>query len=119
MTLKTSPKRRAQIKQYKIDHPKWYKDVQRRSRKRRSVRMAKHIRAIKDRPCADCGNRYPYYVMDFDHIRGDKKFSMGNIPRLITMATRKIEDEIAKCDVVCANCHRIRTHSRRSEHGGI
>jgi hypothetical protein len=67
---------------------------------------------LKDVPCADCGRRYPPFVMDFDHRNGEDK--TGNIS---AMAPRwswsKIAAEVAKCDVVCANCHRMRT-ARRS-----
>lgn len=69
------------------------------------------VYAAKDRPCADCGKTYPPYVMDFDHVRGEKLFNLGE-----NGATRSLEvlqAEIDKCDVVCANCHRIRTWERR------
>lgn len=65
----------------------------------------------KSRPCADCGIQYPYYVMDFDHRDGRlKEFSLHAVHRV---TKRAILREIAKCDVVCANCHRERTHQRR------
>jgi hypothetical protein len=65
----------------------------------------------KQKPCADCGIEYPYYVMDFDHREGETKlFSLFKIHN----ATKKmILSEIEKCDLVCANCHRERTHQRR------
>lgn len=69
------------------------------------------LRAAKDVPCADCGVRYPHFVMDFDHRPNEaKSFLLGNA------RCRKIADieaEIRKCDVVCANCHRFRTDRRR------
>lgn len=64
----------------------------------------------KDRPCADCGEKHPPCVMDFDHVRGKKVFGIGG-----GMAGRSLDTirrEIAKCDVVCANCHRLRTHQK-------
>lgn len=59
----------------------------------------------------DCGIRYPTYVMDYDHVRGVKR---NTIARVVTNATSLavLQEEIAKCDVVCSNCHRIRTHGR-------
>ena len=61
----------------------------------------------KQKPCFDCGIEYPYYVMDFDHREGEsKKFSLYKISGA---TINKILTEIAKCDVVCANCHRERT----------
>ena len=69
------------------------------------------LRQMKSRPCADCGIQYPYYVMDFDHREGlQKNFSLS---RVEGVTLRTIQREIEKCDVVCANCHRERTHQRR------
>ncbi len=78
--------------------------------KRRLDRMLELMRLAKDKPCADCGIRYPYYVMDFDHREGEKKLS--NVTKLRYMSQATLQREIAKCDVVCANCHRQRTYER-------
>lgn len=71
------------------------------------------LRRIKDKPCHDCHTIYPYYVMDFDHARGRKKFTVSRCA-----ASRYklpvIMAEIKKCDVVCANCHRARTWKRKT-----
>ena len=73
---------------------------------RRTVQEFKN--AAKDAPCVDCGIRYPPYVMDFDHRDpATKKKAVSRI-HSIQMAA----DEIAKCDLVCANCHRERTHQQ-------
>ena len=66
----------------------------------------------KSRPCADCGVTYPPYVMDFDHVRGNKLREIGVMRG--TVSTQVLLAEIAKCEVVCSNCHRIRTHRRRT-----
>ena len=66
--------------------------------------------AAKQRPCADCGIEYPYYVMDFDHVSGEKE---ANLNRLRwSRSIPNLQKEIDKCDVVCSNCHRIRTFNR-------
>lgn len=66
---------------------------------------------FKDLPCSDCGNKYPPWVMDWDHRDGETKLS--NVSRLGATKWRKaVIEEIAKCDLVCANCHRQRTHDR-------
>lgn len=65
------------------------------------------ILAAKDVPCADCGNRYPAVCMDFDHRDPDTK--MGTISRMRTATLARLTEEIDKCDIVCANCHRIRS----------
>ena len=74
------------------------------------------LRSIKDEaksvPCADCGVQYPPYVMDFDHVTGGpKRFNLANAPRA-AVSTATMQTEIDKCEVVCANCHRERTHNR-------
>ena len=49
--------------------------------------------------------------MDFDHVRGRKQ---ANVAELInTLSKKRIDEEISKCEIVCSNCHRIRTHDRR------
>jgi hypothetical protein len=47
--------------------------------------------------------------MDFDHVRGEKQ---SNVASLVGMSAseERLRAEIAKCDVVCANCHRERTY---------
>lgn len=61
----------------------------------------------RDKPCTDCGQVFPPCVMDFDHVRGTKKFNVGLAKNLTQLA-----QEIEKCELVCANCHRIRTFTR-------
>jgi hypothetical protein len=71
---------------------------------------------LKDnQPCKDCNVQYRHYVLDFDHRPGEKK--LANVNVLVKRgATREIIlAEIAKCDLVCANCHRIRTWKRKME----
>lgn len=65
------------------------------------------LREAKSKPCADCGQIYPHYVMDFDHVRGSKKSCLAKV-RSVKLA----ESEMLKCEVVCANCHRERTYRR-------
>jgi hypothetical protein len=73
------------------------------------------IREIKESsPCVDCNISYPYYVMHFDHL--DSKTKIDKISNLVQVAGIKIAlDEINKCDLLCANCHSIRTWKR--QHG--
>lgn len=71
--------------------------------------------AAKSRPCADCGRTFPPLCMDFDHVRGVKLFLIGTAVRWKSIAA--LNEEIAKCDVVCACCHRIRTETRPHHEG--
>ncbi|MGE0568999.1 MAG: hypothetical protein AB7O73_13745 [Bacteroidia bacterium] len=71
--------------------------------------IKKIILEAKSVPCMDCGNSYPSCVMDFDHVKGIK---LGNVSTLVkNHSIKKIEEEIQKCEVVCANCHRLRTYN--------
>jgi len=86
----------------------------RNSKKRIAERNKRIIREFKNVPCADCRKRYPFYVMDFDHVRGKKECGIANFVTRKGCSVEKLLEEIAKCDVVCANCHRKRTHKRSS-----
>jgi hypothetical protein len=70
------------------------------------------LAAIKlSRGCADCGYRVHAVALDFDHRPGETK--LCGVSRAAKDGRR--EDaiaEAAKCDVVCANCHRIRSWCR-------
>lgn len=74
--------------------------------------LAQYLKDIKEKnPCMDCKVSYPYYMMDFDHVRGQKH---SNVAELInTLSKKRLDEEIAKCEVVCSNCHRARTHNRK------
>lgn len=71
-----------------------------------------HIETVKAVPCMDCNIQYPPYCMDFDHRPGEEKsFNISTYMRA-NKSLEQVIQEIAKCDLVCANCHRIRTFSR-------
>lgn len=79
-------------------------------------RVLARINAIKlASGCVDCGYNTHPAALDFDHIDGTTKVdNVSKLARLRSWAA--IEAEIAKCEVVCANCHRIRTVSRLDGH---
>jgi len=64
-------------------------------------------------PCADCGGHYRYYQKEFDHPPGTKVYNLGTHGRKLTEIMLRIE--MAKCDVVCKNCHAERTHKRQTQ----
>jgi len=70
------------------------------------------INEIKDEPCLDCGLRSPPEAMDFDHVDGSK---IAGITQMWSWGREKVLAEIAKCELVCANCHRERTVFRMRE----
>lgn len=63
---------------------------------------------IKSVPCADCGKRFPPYVMDFHHTDRNKEFGVASGKN---RNFNKVLTEIAKCVILCANCHRIREYA--------
>jgi hypothetical protein len=74
--------------------------------------QAQLLQELRAAPCADCRGRFPPCAMDFDHRDGtDKRYT---VTRMVGRAgTQRILAEVAKCDIVCANCHRRRTYVRR------
>lgn len=72
------------------------------------------IESLRTNPCMDCHNSFPPECMDFDHRDPDDKFK--DISDLLYATGLNILlEEIKKCDLVCANCHRIRTKKRMEE----
>lgn len=68
---------------------------------------------MKMKPCADCGIQYNPWCMDFDHRPGEiKTAEVSFLRRGTNCSIDKIMSEIAKCDVVCSNCHRERSYRR-------
>lgn len=67
------------------------------------------LREWRQVPCADCGGRFEPHQMDFDHRDPSTKLFTLMTGRAMLMATAKLRAEAAKCDIVCANCHAVRT----------
>lgn len=105
-------------RQYNKEWYKKTKDAHRikvyRLKKARRIKNAKWIvEYLKDHPCIDCGEDNPI-VLDFDHVRGTKRSDVAQLASQGYGLT-KVKREIAKCEVRCANCHRIKTaESRKS-----
>jgi hypothetical protein len=72
---------------------------------------------LKSKPCTDCGGTFPVCCMDFDHRAGTNKSHNPGSMFAHHYSRECIEKELAKCDLVCANCHRIRTQKRRTGNG--
>ena len=70
------------------------------------------LRALRQRPCHDCGGTFKPHQMDFDHRESVAKAFRLTSGRGMLSAQEDLTAELAKCDVVCANCHRIRTRAR-------
>ena len=81
-------------------------------RRKRAARHRRLVADLKSQPCQDCGQTFPPHVMDFDHV-GEKT---GEVSKYVyTSGTATLLAEIERCDVVCANCHRIRTYERLTQ----
>ena len=116
---KNDPEYKAKRKIYmKIYMKKWdadhlqYRQVFRDAYKQK---MRIYIDELRQEPCTDCKQCFPIDCMEFDHVpeRGKKLFAISEAAGGQTFSEKKFTEELAKCDLVCANCHRIRTATRR------
>lgn len=74
-----------------------------RERNRRRI-----LNYLLEHPCVDCGETDPI-VLDFDHISGKKKANVSKLANVGSRSWNAILEEIGKCEIRCANCHRKKT----------
>lgn len=101
------------IEYYHLNHERQLKLAM--LRKHRAYKIKRDfINKVKDRPCQDCGETYPSFVMDFDHTGMEIK--LNHVATIVARnwSMEKIKAEVSKCDVVCSNCHRMRTHTKHA-----
>lgn len=93
--------------QYYLTHKPRYKASLNKSQQRKQ----EFINRMKSRPCLDCGIQYNPWIMQFDHrVPIEKSFNIAEKKNCFGYDV--LEKEMAKCDVVCANCHAERTHKQ-------
>jgi hypothetical protein len=80
------------------------------TKRRAYEKAAARVATLKAKPCMDCGGMFPPECMDFDH-RDPASKTLTGVQFYVN--SEKVAAEIAKCDLVCANCHRTRTKRRR------
>lgn len=80
--------------------------VRRRGQERQDVLAQYKL----ERGCADCGYNEHAEALDFDHL--DNK--TVQVSHMYTYSWERIWTEVGECEVVCANCHRVRTAARRA-----
>lgn len=93
---------------YEANRP-YYLAKARQSNDKRLASFRHLLRELKSVPCTDFNGVFPSYVMDFDHVGDDK---LINVSMAVKVGRRRLLAEVAKCEVVCANCHRQRTQDR-------
>lgn len=105
------------IKQKEAQHRSYLKNKDKvYIRARRDLSKKKeYLRQVKNNPCVDCTIKYPYYVMDLDHREGEEKDRKVS-SMLKSAGWKRFLDECKKCDLVCSNCHRIRTYKRKQHY---
>ena len=93
--------------QKKKGNPEWYEKIKEQGNARaKAIRL--YLQEYKlSKGCADCGYKKHHAALDFDHIGTDKLINVCNAKSI-----EQAKKEIKKCEVVCANCHRIRTYKR-------
>jgi hypothetical protein len=92
---------------------RYEKDGRWRDEGPKAVAMKSWMEALKSAPCLDCNTSFPTCCMDYDHRDAtDKAHNIGSM-FAHHYSRELIEIEIAKCDLVCSNCHRVRTRDRR------
>lgn len=91
-----------------------------RARTTRSRTLAKRkIWDIKEKSgCVDCKENYPHYMLDFDHLPEFEKIDSPT-QMIHKYSWEKAVEEMSKCDIVCANCHKIRTWNRYLDNIGL
>jgi len=91
----------------------WYQANKERIAQKSKARFLERRTLIdnaKSVPCADCKNKFDPVCMDFDHRPGEEK--VVEVGKMLSYRIDVLLAEIAKCDVVCSNCHRLRTKGR-------
>ena len=78
----------------------------------RAERNRSIMNEAKSKPCMDCGGIFDPICMDFDHRPGSVKVTA--VASMLNRNVSLVLKEIAKCDVVCSNCHRLRTYRLRN-----
>lgn len=88
------------------------KEIHRQKSRELYERNKESIRQYKSsNPCIDCGNYFEHFIMEFDHREGEVvRFRIGK--GSLGINSPAVVSELKKCDLVCANCHKRRTHIR-------
>lgn len=102
-----------QAREVEREYRKTYRENARENDRNRHAALRRKINLLKmERPCYDCGGVFPPNCMDWDHLpQFEKRFEIG--PKIASRGFDAVIDEINKCQLVCSNCHRLRTEARK------
>ena len=106
----------ARSRQYYQDNKKKHKQVvMKRTKQQRKKNQEFILEYLSKNYCIDCQEN-DIRVLEFDHLPQFQK--KENISTLVRngYSIETIKKEISKCEVVCANCHRIRTHKSQGSY---
>ena len=117
-------KKNMRVGRCNVCHNKWYREYfSKPDNRKKQIKRVEHInkRQIEEarkyvldflnrNPCVDCGEKNPI-VLEFDHRKGvEKVFIISSALSTKSYITLDlVKTEIEKCDIRCANCHRIKT----------
>jgi len=114
MAYKSKEDQRAYAREHYLRNKATYIQRAKVSAAQRRQEVIEYVDSLKSVPCLDCGNSFPTVCMDFDHLpEFEKEFNITDGIRK-GYSIERLRIEIAKCEVVCSNCHRIRTANRRA-----
>jgi len=99
-------------KQHYSNNKDIYKDRARANVRRAIVFVQDYL---SKHPCIDCGEK-GIVVLEFDHVSGIKETEISKMVRN-GLSNKTISNEISKCEVRCANCHKRRHHKERQKLG--
>jgi len=95
---------------YQANRPYYLEKARNRNQSVLEEQRKQLLAYLADHPCVDCGEK-DIVCLEFDHVRGEK---LGNIGTMLgDFSWEVILEEIAKCEVRCANCHRRKTARQR------
>lgn len=99
------PCKRVYDNQYYLDNPNRKSYITKNRKKAKQDAESYILDYLMSHPCIDCGEADPI-VLEFDHVYGNKKEAISTLKR---NGLKSVIEEIKKCEVRCANCHRRKT----------
>ncbi len=101
--------RRRSQRPYNVEYYARNRELELQRVRVRQAGMVELLRDLRRVPCTDCGRQLKPHQMDFDHRDPSTKSFNVMTGRAMLMSTQRVLAEVAKCDIVCVNCHRLRT----------